>query len=147
MSETVRLFTAAPATGAAPLAVIATRADLRGDVVMAECFVILTGDGEPGWIPILPSLPAAPEATAVDAVVEGLRREAESRLRKHQAERAAPAEPAPAGLQLRESPDPEPLQLVGKSPEGARLLRTVLECTDSRLLRNILRGVLFEECQ
>src|SRR5690348_14930928 len=111
------------------------RGDEAGRVTDAECFLLVIDGHGPAWIPILPA--GESQAGNPHEVLESLRREAEARLQSRRAAGDGQSEAA-----LRETSDAAPLADLVRHEDGRTLLRAVLECSESRAMRELVRGVL-----
>jgi hypothetical protein len=111
------------------------RGDDAGQVTAAECFLLVIDSHGPAWIPILP--PGGLQAGNPQGVLDTLRREAEARLNG----RRAP-QPGKGSAEFRETADPAALRDMAGNADGSRLLRAVLECSESRAMRDLIRGVI-----
>lgn len=136
MKQTVRLFVeSAPASPPAAVALVGMRGDEAGRVTAAECFLLVRDGHGPAWIPILP--PSGIQVGNPHEVLDTLRREAEARLNSRRAPQAGQS-----AATLRETADLAPLSDLVRHEDGRGLLRAVLECSESRAMRELIRGVL-----
>lgn len=136
MKQAVRLFVDASGAGEVPAVALAgVRGDDAGNVTAAECFLLVIDRHGPAWIPILP--PLIPRPANPKLVLDQLRRDAEERLN---ARRAQDAQTPPA--RLIDPPDISALEQVLRHPEGRGLLRAVVESSETKALRDFLRGML-----
>jgi len=136
VKQTVRLFVEnLPASRPSAIALVGMRGDDAGRVTAAECFLLVIDSHGPAWIPILP--PGGFQTGNPQEVLDTLRREAEARLNR----RSVP-QPEKRAAELRETPDPAALRDMASNTDGSRLLRAVLECSESRVMRDLIRGVI-----
>ena len=125
----------APPSAPGAVALVGMRGDEAGRVTDAECFLLVIDGHGPAWIPILGD--GAVQAGNPHEVLESLRREAEVRLQG----RRAPTQ-GESTAALRETSDSAPLADLLRHEDGPGLLRAVLECSESRAMRELVRGVL-----
>ena len=136
MKQTVRLYVeVAPASSPPAVALVGLRGDDAGRVTAAECFLLVIDHHGPAWIPVLPVEEFA--AGNPQQVLDALRREAEARLNSR-----GSTQDGRSAAALREIADAAPLTDLLRHEQGPALLRAVLECSETRALRELVRGTL-----